>query len=61
VRHFTDAMRAGFLATVFENAHAANPRVPLSPFDWGDVVIVGLWGLAGLLIASRFFSWEPRK
>lgn len=61
VRHFADAMRTGFLATVFESAHAANPRVPLSPFDWGDVLIVGIWGLAGLLIASRFFSWEPRK
>jgi hypothetical protein len=46
---------------VFERAHAANPRVPVSPFDWSDVLIVGIWGLAGLLIAARFFSWEPRR
>ena len=26
-----------------------------------DVLIVAAWGLAGLLLAVRFFSWEPRK
>ena len=61
VRHFADAMRSGFLASLFERAHAANPRVPASAFDWSDVLIVGIWGLAGLLIAARFFSWEPRR
>jgi hypothetical protein len=39
-------MNAGFLGT---------------PFSWSDVLIVGLWGLAGLLLASRFFTWEPRR
>jgi ABC-2 type transport system permease protein len=61
VRHFADAMRSGFLTSLFETAHAANPRVPASSFDWSDVLIVGIWGLAGLLIAARFFSWEPRR
>jgi ABC-2 type transport system permease protein len=46
IRHFVDAMNAGFLGT---------------PFRWWDVIYVGLWGLAGLLLAARFFSWEPRK
>ncbi len=46
IRHFVDAMNAGFLGT---------------PFRWWDVIYVALWGLAGLLLASRYFSWEPRK
>ena len=38
-------MQAGFLGT---------------SFDWVDVVVVAAWGAAGLLIAIRRFSWEPR-
>jgi ABC-2 type transport system permease protein len=45
VKHFADGMQAGFLGT---------------SFHWSDVLIVGLWGLAGLLAAVRLFSWEPR-
>ncbi|MEP7179512.1 MAG: ABC transporter permease [Pseudonocardiales bacterium] len=45
VRHFADGMQAAFLGT---------------PFHWTDVLVVGAWGLAGLLLAVRFFSWEPR-
>jgi hypothetical protein len=26
-----------------------------------DMLIVGAWGLAGLLLAIRYFSWEPRR
>jgi len=25
------------------------------------VLVVAAWGVAGLLLAMRFFSWEPRK
>ena len=45
VRHFADGMQAGFLGT---------------PFHWSDVVMVAAWGLAGLLLAVRYFRWEPR-
>jgi len=45
VRHFAVAMQAGFLGT---------------PFSWTNVLVVVAWGVAGLLIAIRFFSWEPR-
>ena len=45
VRHFAVGMQAGFLGT---------------SFDWTDVGIVAAWGAAGLLIATRRFSWEPR-
>jgi len=55
VKHFADAMRAGFLG----NVEAAGQRVFV--FDWVDVVIVAAWGLVGLVLAARFFSWEPRR
>ena len=46
VRHFLESMNAGFLGT---------------PFEWSDVLVVALWGFGGMLLAARFFSWEPRK
>jgi ABC-2 type transport system permease protein len=46
VKHFADGMQAGFLGT---------------PFDWKDTLVVALWGIAGLLLAARFFTWEPRR
>lgn len=46
VRHFIEALGAGFLGV---------------PFSWGDVLVVGLWGIAGMVLAARFFSWEPRR
>lgn len=45
VRHFAVGMQAGFLGT---------------RFAWSDVAVVAVWGLAGLALAVRFFSWEPR-
>lgn len=45
VRHFINGMLAGFVGT---------------PFDWIDVLIVASWGVAGLIVAIRFFSWVPR-
>jgi ABC-2 type transport system permease protein len=45
VKHFADGMRAGFLGT---------------SFDWVDLLVVAAWGAAGLLLAVRFFRWEPR-
>jgi len=48
VKHFADAMRAGFYGAPFE-------------FLWRDVLVVAIWGLAGLVLAARFFTWEPKK
>jgi ABC-2 type transport system permease protein len=45
VKHFADSMQAGFLGTTFH---------------WHGIWILAGWGIAGLLIATRFFSWEPR-
>jgi ABC-2 type transport system permease protein len=46
VRHFVLAMQAGFIGTAF---------------SWTDVLVVAAWGVAGMLLAIRFFSWEPRQ
>lgn len=46
VKHFADGMQAGFIGT---------------GFHWSDVLIVALWGIGGLILAARFFSWEPRR
>jgi ABC-2 type transport system permease protein len=46
VRHFALSMQAAFLGTAF---------------SWLDVLIVAAWGVGGLLIAVRYFTWEPRK
>jgi ABC-2 type transport system permease protein len=45
VRHFAAGMQAGFLGTTFH---------------WSDVLVVALWGIGGLLVAMRWFRWEPR-
>jgi len=45
VKHFADGMQAGYLGTAF---------------SWTDVLVVAAWGLAGMLLAIRFFSWEPQ-
>jgi ABC-2 type transport system permease protein len=44
-RHFALGMQAAFLGT---------------PFHWSDVLVVALWGVAGLVVAIRHFTWEPR-
>jgi ABC-2 type transport system permease protein len=46
VRHFALGMQAGILGT---------------PFHWSDVAVVAAWGAAGLFLATRYFSWEPRN
>jgi ABC-2 type transport system permease protein len=44
ISHCLSGMRAGFLG---------------SSFAWIDVLALEGWGLGGLLLAIRFFRWEP--
>jgi ABC-2 type transport system permease protein len=46
VRHFAAGLQAGFIGTAF---------------SWTDVAVVAAWGLGGLAVAARHFSWEPRR
>ena len=48
VKHFAEAMLGSFYG-------------PPLPFEWIDVLVVAAWGVAGLLAAVKFFSWEPRR
>jgi hypothetical protein len=59
VKHFADAMRAAYLSKV----SVSTPGGEIHPFvfDWTDVAVVAGWGIVGLLLAARFFSWEPRR
>jgi ABC-2 type transport system permease protein len=35
-----------------------NPLVPSPGFNWDKLAWVALWGLAGAVVAVRFFKWE---
>jgi ABC-2 type transport system permease protein len=30
-------------------------------FRWGSIGVMALWGVAGIVVAVRFFGWEPRE
>lgn len=54
------------LADVFPIKHFA--QAMLASFDpsfraWsdGDLIVLGIWGIVGLVAAVKFFSWEPRR
>jgi ABC-2 type transport system permease protein len=59
VKHFADAMRSAYLSKVT----ISTPGGPVHPFvfHWSDLVVIALWGVVGLVLAARFFSWEPRR
>jgi ABC-2 type transport system permease protein len=48
IRHFFQAMFTAW-----------DPHTTGAGFEWGSLAIVAAWGLAGLVIAVRFFRWEP--
>ena len=50
VKHLSTAMQTAF-----------NPFTTGSGFEWDDLAVIAGWGVAGLLLAIRFFSWEPRR
>jgi ABC-2 type transport system permease protein len=49
VRHFFDAFFDAYVP-------AGGPAV-----SWDNLAVVALWGLAGLLLAIKFFRWTPRS
>ena len=50
IRHFFEAMFTAW-----------DPNTTGSGFELGDLAVVAALGLFGLLIAVRFFRWEPRR
>jgi ABC-2 type transport system permease protein len=49
VYHFAEAMNSAYFS------------VSGSGFEGQHLLILGAWGLAGAILAARFFSWEPRR
>ncbi|MGH2723126.1 MAG: ABC transporter permease [Actinomycetota bacterium] len=49
VWHFAKATQAAYFAPTG------------SGFEGYHLLVMGLWGVAGVLAAARFFSWEPRR
>ena len=50
VRHFFEAFFTAW-----------DPNTAGAGFEFGHLAIVVGWGLAGLVVALRFFRWEPRR
>jgi ABC-2 type transport system permease protein len=48
VRHFADALIGSFFNLNGSGLHT------------DDLLVLGVWGIAGLVVAIRFFQWEPR-
>ena len=60
VKHFADAMRAGFLGNVM--VPTLDGPAQAFPFDWWDLADRrGVGHRSDWSLATRFFSWEPRK
>ena len=36
-----------------------NPLVEAPAFNWAKLAYVTLWGIAGAIVAVKFFRWEP--
>lgn len=56
------------VAAVFPVRHLAtallavyDPRVGGSGFRWGDLAVIAGWGVFGLIVAVRRFSWFPHR
>ncbi|MDQ2942343.1 MAG: ABC transporter permease, partial [Candidatus Dormibacteraeota bacterium] len=49
IRHFADALVSSFF------------QLNGSGLQTNDLLVLAAWGLGGLIVAVRFFSWEPRR
>ena len=50
IRHFITAVFAPF-----------NLEKGASPWAWHDLLVLAIWGVVGLFVAVRRFSWAPRR
>jgi ABC-2 type transport system permease protein len=49
VYHFSQAMKNAYFSPTGNG------------WRGGDLLIIGIWGVAGVILAVSFFSWEPRQ
>lgn len=50
IRHFFEAMLTAF-----------DPLTTGAGFEWGNLAVVALWGVAGTAITIRYFRWSPKR
>jgi ABC-2 type transport system permease protein len=50
VKHFAAAMQTAY-----------DPAQTGAGIEWDELAIIAAWGVAGTLLAVRYFSWEPRR
>jgi hypothetical protein len=31
------------------------------PFHWSDILVIAIWLVAAVIVASRTFRWEPAR
>jgi ABC-2 type transport system permease protein len=48
LKHFAEAFQASF-----------NPFVEAPGFEWGDLLVISIWGVVGAAVAAKKFNWEP--
>ena len=49
IRHMSQALQQVF-----------NPEVTVASYQWIHLLVLGVWGLVGVVIALRYFRWEPK-
>jgi ABC-2 type transport system permease protein len=59
VLHFADLFPVRHFFEAFFTAWSPETTGP--GFEWGHLAVVAAWGLLGLVLALRFFRWEPRS
>ncbi len=52
VRHMITSTVAPFLASA---------GVPVSPWSWNDILVMGIWAVAGIAVSLRRWTWAPRR
>jgi ABC-2 type transport system permease protein len=57
VIHFADAFPIRHFFLAFFDAYESGG---VGGLDWTDIAVVVAWGVAGLLLAVRYFRWSPR-
>jgi ABC-2 type transport system permease protein len=50
LKHFGSAFRAAF-----------DPRLGGAQFHWDSIGYMALWGVVAVILATKFFKWEPSK
>jgi ABC-2 type transport system permease protein len=58
VIHFADIFPVRHFFDAFFDAYV--PAAGGSAISWDNLAVVALWGVAGLVLAIRYFRWTPR-